>query len=167
MFLGLRTNRAVINQRTAGDCVFAIVNKNGRVYEVSIGVQMPGPNFSNLARSARHRILMAINTDRGIVDGAQTAVVSFTCFEISLIDSKGVVWRLRYAIADTFGARILGECWRCEPRRRFRHLGIDRFPRGLLRQPHDQRNRNQARETYNWKNLLCDHRTSCLQIYVP
>lgn len=106
MLFRLRTNDAIVDQGSAGNCILSMVDENCRVHEISIGIEMPSSNLCDLAGTTRNRVLVAIHADRGVVDRTQAVVVSIPGFEICLVEGKSVVRRLRNTVADTLRARV-------------------------------------------------------------
>src|SRR5271156_4930769 len=105
VLLGLCTDGAVIDNRTAGNAVLTVVDQHRGVHEIAIRVLVPNPDLSNLARTPGHRILMTIAARGCVVYRAQASCDVFPFFEVLLVEGKGITGGFHYSIADALGGR--------------------------------------------------------------
>ena len=82
VLLGLRTDCSIINDRAASDHILAVVDKNGRIYEISAVVQVARSHLGDLANPASHWILVAVGASCGVVDRTEPAIIMTSGFTI-------------------------------------------------------------------------------------
>ncbi len=109
MFLGLRNDRAVIDDGAAGDAGRSVIDGYGGIDEVAVRVVMPDTQFGELARSAADRILVAFRACPAVVHWAEPAVHVVKGLVDLLIERKGVARRLGDPVARALRAWILDE----------------------------------------------------------
>src|SRR5215472_215438 len=107
MLLRFGNDRAIIHDRPAGDGVRAIVDRNRRIYEIAVGIQMPRAQFRELAGCTAHRILMTIRASTGVEDGAEPGARIMCCFKSLLVESKRITGRFHDPIAPALSADVL------------------------------------------------------------
>src|ERR1700757_2746648 len=59
VFLHLRTDSAIVDNRTAGNGVLSIVNSDSRIYEIAVCIVVANTKFGELTRGAAVWILVA------------------------------------------------------------------------------------------------------------
>src|SRR5271170_1751340 len=98
MLLGLRTDGTIIDYGPAGNRVLAVVDKDGRVYEIAICIIVPYPQFCDLTGCPTIRILMAIDARSCVVYRSKALRDGFVFFIDLLIPSEGVSGRFDESI---------------------------------------------------------------------
>jgi hypothetical protein len=116
VLLGLRTDRSIINNRSAGNRVLPVVDKDGRVNEIAIFILVPNPEFCELAGSAAVRILMTTDAGSCVVHGPKSGLHGMVLLIDLLIAGKRVSGWLGNSVADALRAAEAGSV---EPGRRF------------------------------------------------
>src|SRR5579864_215386 len=109
MLLGLRTDRTIIDDGTAGNRVLAVVDENGGIDEIAHIIEVPGAHLGDLAYSARDRVLMAIDAGGCVVDRTEAGVDAFTLFVVRLVEGKRVICRFGQAIANALRTGLVSE----------------------------------------------------------
>ena len=110
--LRLRTNRAVIHQRAAGNRVGAIIDEDGGVHELAKAVAVTHAQLGDLADAAGHGILVAIGARLLVVDRSQTIGDGFLLFEMLLVVREAVAGRLSQPVARAAAdARRIRPVW--------------------------------------------------------
>jgi hypothetical protein len=100
VLLGLRTDSAIIDDGSAGNGVFPVVDKDGRVYEIAICIIVAHPEFCDLAGRPTVRILMAVDAGSCVVYGSKAIRNGFVFLIDLLIPSKGVSGWFNESIVD-------------------------------------------------------------------
>ena len=75
---------------------------------------MPYSQFSHLADSAGHRILVTTHAGLRVIQRTQTVIDAVLLFKRLLVLREGVSRRFGKAIADTLGSRVCVQCWSTE-----------------------------------------------------
>src|SRR5437868_8261551 len=119
--LRLRTNRAVIHQRAAGNRVGAIIDEDGGVHELAKAVAVTHAQLGDLADAAGNGILVAIGARLLVVDRSQTIGDCFLLFEMFLVVRESRFSQpVARAAADARRIRPVWAAGRCgETGRRF------------------------------------------------
>ena len=116
LLLGLRTDGAIVDDGPAGNCVFPVVDKDSRIYEIAICIIVPNPEFCDLAGCPTIRILMATDAGSCVVHRSK-AVRDRLVFLIDLlIPGKRVSGWFDESIVDACSTVKAG---RVKPGRRF------------------------------------------------
>src|SRR5579864_718150 len=149
MFLGMRTNRAVVYNRPPRDRVLTVVNRDGRIDEVAIRVEVSSSNLGHLRWAAGNWILMAVCTRGCVVYRAEAGVVAFSCFEVCLVKRKGIVGRFWNTVAHTLRARIFGEEGSLKSGWRFCRLRRSRPRRGVAKPGKPQTHQPETQDEWN------------------
>ena len=88
VLLGLRTDSAIIDNRSTGNRVFPVVNKDCRVHEIAICIIVPNPEFCDLAGRPTIRVLMASDAGSGVVHRSKPILDRLVFLIDILIPSK-------------------------------------------------------------------------------
>src|SRR5579871_2868032 len=120
MFLCLGANCQIIHNGPPGDRVLPIVNQYGWIYEVAVGIFVPDSDFCELASATCYGIPVAIGTSSPIKDRPESRLYVLFCFELLLIEGKGVRTRPRNSIAWALRSRIVYYGRRVKSGRRLR-----------------------------------------------
>src|SRR5580704_4540493 len=120
MFLSLRDQGAVVDNRAEGDGVRSVVDGHGSSNKIAIGVQVARADLRELTRSPTDGILMAIRAGSGIEYRAQPGAGVVVLFELGLIEHIAITRGFCNAVANALRSRILRERRRVKTSGRFR-----------------------------------------------
>ena len=85
MLLCIRTDGPIVDNRTAGDRICAIVNQNRGIREAAICVLMTRTELRKLARCTSYAILVALGTRRRVKHGTKAALWIMPALKLLLI----------------------------------------------------------------------------------
>src|SRR5262249_52768648 len=94
MFLRLRTNGAVIDQRPAADAGRAAIDHDSRIDESPARIDMADTHFRDLARAARDRIGVAISAGGRVEDRSDAVIHVLLSLKNRLVIGKSIACRL-------------------------------------------------------------------------
>src|SRR5215472_1381576 len=103
VLLCFRNDGTVIENGAPLDGRGTVIDRDHGIDEVAVFVVMADPQLRELARSAAHRVLMALGTRASVEDGSQSRGYIVLRLVDLLISREGVARRLREAIAGAFG----------------------------------------------------------------
>ena len=119
MFLRLRDHRAIIDEGTSADAARAIIDGNGWIDKIAVGIPVADTQLGELAGTAANRVLMTVGASPRVEDRPKSAIDVVSQFENLLVESEAVTGRFRDPVADAARARILDECRSIEASGRF------------------------------------------------
>jgi len=125
MFLRLRDHRAIIDEGTSADAARAIIDGNGWIDKIAVGIRVADAQLSELAGTAGDRVLVTVGASPRVEDRSKPGIDVVCQFENLLVESEAVTGRFRDPVANAARARILDECRGIE--------ASGRFGQGLLR----------------------------------
>src|SRR5262249_36597620 len=105
------TDGTVIHQRAAGNHLAAVSDRNLRILEVSIAIQVTRANLGDLARSAGNGILVALAAGLRVVEWSEAVRDLFYGIEFR------EVRLMRCLVGDAIAA-VVESRWRLDNRRR-------------------------------------------------
>ena len=125
MFLRLRDHRAIVDKGTSADAARAIIDGNGWIDKIAVGIGVADAQLSELAGTAADRVLVTVGASPRIEDRSKPGIDVVCQFVNLLIEGEAVAGRFREPVANAARARILNECRGIE--------ASGRFGKGLLR----------------------------------
>src|SRR5581483_6936553 len=109
MLLSLWSDGPIVHNRAPGDTGGAIIDRDGRIHEITVCVPMSDAQLRELARSAAHWILMTLGAGTPVVHGTEPGAHIVKGFVNLLIQGVRIAGGFRDAVAGALGAGFLNE----------------------------------------------------------
>src|SRR5215467_554035 len=107
MFLRLWNQRAVIDDRAAGNDIRAVIYRNSCGDETAVNVIVPGADLGELAGPAAYRILVTISARSSIKDRPESGAGIVVLLELGLVEHIGIARWLCNAVTDALRPWVL------------------------------------------------------------
>src|ERR1700759_1682249 len=110
MFLRLRHHRAIVDEGTSADAARAIIDGNGWIDKIAVGIDVADAQLSELAGTAADRVLVTVGASPRVEDRSKSGIDVVSQFVNLLIEGEAVAGRFHDPVANAARARILNEC---------------------------------------------------------
>ena len=105
MFLRLRDHRAIIDEGTSADAARAIIDGNGWIDKIAVGIRVADAQLSELAGTAADRVLVTVGASPRVEDRSKPGIDVVSQFVNLLVEGEAVTGRFRDPVADAFASR--------------------------------------------------------------